>query len=80
MTAMQAQWGQQQTVQGGQGNAGRGGRGRGNARVRNVSMYCWTHGACPHTSPSCNTKSVGQRNDATFETRFDGSTKLVPNL
>ena len=41
---------------------------------RNVSKYCWSHGACSHTSATCNNKKDGHKNDATFEDKKGGST------
>ena len=37
--------------------------------------YCWTHGACAHTSGECNHKAEGHKNDATFKNTLGGSTK-----
>ena len=36
--------------------------------------YCWTHGACAHTSAQCRSKKTGHRDDATFLNKLGGST------
>lgn len=36
--------------------------------------YCWTHGACRHTSDTCNTKAPGHRDEATFTNKLGGYT------
>lgn len=36
--------------------------------------YCWTHGACRHTSSMCNTKAPGHRDEATFTNKLGGYT------
>ena len=57
-----------------------GGRGRGRGRFsfysnpRHHDKYCWTHGACAHTSDACNRKKTGHKNDATFTNKMGGST------
>ena len=43
-------------------------------RRRNVSKYCWTNGACSHTSSECNNKAPGHKNEAIFENKLGGST------
>jgi hypothetical protein len=56
---------------------GRGGRtpGRGNNnRPAQPRSYCWTHGACAHTSSDCNRQSEGHQNAATFANMLNGST------
>ena len=40
----------------------------------NISMYCWTHGACTHCSLDCNNKATDHKDDATFENKMGGST------
>ena len=78
VAAMSAQNGRE-NQRGGRGN-GRGngqgrGRGRGNFRQRrNISRYCWTHGACNHTGYNCENPAVGHRPEATFENKLGGST------
>jgi len=37
--------------------------------------YCWTHGACNHTSKSCEQRAQGHKEDATFSNMLGGSTK-----
>ena len=58
---------------------GRGrGRGRGGRERRptlSPRLYCWTHGACAHTSADCNNKSPGHQPTATFTNMQGGSTK-----
>ena len=64
---------------------GRGGRGRGRGRgqIAGPRMYCWSHGACAHSSSECNNKSVGHQPTATFTNMQGGSTNrcfwLPPN-
>ena len=41
---------------------------------RTTSKYCWSHGACAHSSSECNAKKEGHRDDATFENKLGGST------
>ena len=36
--------------------------------------YCWTHGACAHTSDECNKPNEGHKKDATFTDMKGGST------
>ena len=36
--------------------------------------YCWTHGACAHTSAECNKPKEGHKKDATFADMKGGST------
>jgi hypothetical protein len=56
-----------------------GNRGRGPAAPR---LYCWSHGACAHSSDACNTPSPGHQSTATFTNMQGGSTNkcfwLVP--
>ena len=41
---------------------------------RNVTdKYCWTHGACGHTSEQCRAKASGHQDTATLENRLGGS-------
>ena len=37
--------------------------------------YCWTHGACNHTSGDCTKKAPGHCVEATFQNMLGGSTK-----
>ena len=49
-----------------------------NRRPRNPyknQKYCWTHGACNHTSKSCTQRAHGHKEEATFNNMFGGSTK-----
>lgn len=36
--------------------------------------YCWTHGACAHSSTDCNTPAQGHKKEATFNQMMNGST------
>jgi translation initiation factor 2B subunit (eIF-2B alpha/beta/delta family) len=45
----------------------------------NVSKYCWSHGACTHSSKECNRKKTGHQDDATFKNKMGGSTYYCPN-
>ena len=40
----------------------------------NTSKYCWSHGACAHSSSECNDKKEGHKNNATFANKMGGST------
>lgn len=63
-------------------NIGRGNRGRGNSNFRgrrNVTHYCWTHGACSHPSNQCNNKASGHQDDANFTDKKGGSTYYCEN-
>ena len=54
----------------------------GNTRSNNVGTkwsYCWSHGACNHTSDVCKFKRAGHQNDATFKDRKGGSTNRCMN-
>jgi hypothetical protein len=57
----------------GRGYQSRGGRE--NARPRNTSIYCWTHGDCGHPSVECLDKLNGHQNNATFQNKKGGDTK-----
>ena len=76
----QGQWDDGSGGQGrGNGGRGRGGRGfpkgRG-TRKRNTKFYCWTHGACAHTSKFCNYPAEGHQIEATFANKMGGSTRF----
>ena len=62
-------------------NNGRFGRGSGgfqrNQR-RNLSHYCWTHGACSHPSWLCENPAHGHNYYATFDNKCGGSTYYCP--
>ena len=47
-------------------------------RRNNTSKYCWTHGACGHTSNQCKAKAPGHQETATFEDRQGGSKAHCP--
>ena len=56
-------------------NHGRG-RGRntgGRGQPSGPRMYCWSHGACAHSSTDCNTKLPGHQTTATFSNMQGGS-------
>ena len=55
------------------GNGGRKNNTRKRQR-RNVSKYCWTHGACSHEGKDCENKNSGHKDDATFQNKKGGST------
>ena len=71
-----SQWDDGQGRQPG-GGRGRGGRGnpQGRGRKRNTKFYCWTHGACAHTSKFCNYPAEGHKIEATFANKLGGSTR-----
>ena len=43
---------------------------------RNTSNYCWSHGACAHSSADCNNKKRGHQDEATFKNKMGGSTRF----
>ena len=45
---------------------------------KDISKYCWTHGACGHTGKECRAKAPGHRDDATLENRNGGSNARCP--
>jgi hypothetical protein len=52
---------------------------KGKQRTRtNISKYCWTHGACTHSSQECKRKRTGHQDSATFENKMGGSTYYCP--
>lgn len=56
---------------------GRGGRTSGRGRVATPPgprAYCWSHGACAHSSNQCNNQLPGHQSDATFANMQGGST------
>ena len=64
---------------GGRGNSG----GRNNAQGTNTAggrriagprQYCWSHGACAHSSAECNSPQDGHKTTATFQNMQGGST------
>ena len=58
----------------GRGRGGRGfGRGRG-FRRKNTKFYCWSHGACAHSSSFCKFPKEGHQWQASFENKMGGST------
>ena len=56
------------------GRDGRNGR-AGRGQRRNISKYCWTHGACAHAGTDCRDQSDGHVATATFTNKQNGSTR-----
>jgi hypothetical protein len=46
----------------------------GRGRTQSPRSYCWTHGACAHSSAQCNTQTTGHQTTATFANMQGGST------
>ena len=44
-----------------------------------TNKYCWSHGACAHTSAECRSKKPGHKDDATFRDMKGGCTDYVRN-
>ena len=40
---------------------------------KNKEKYCWTHGACGHTSSQCKAKAQRYQENATLKNRLGGS-------
>jgi len=40
---------------------------------RNITKYCWTHGAGGHTGQECPNRAPGHKETATFQNKMDGS-------
>ena len=49
-----------------------GGSGSGYRKRKNISKYCWSHGACAHSSADCNNKKSGHKDEATFANKMGG--------
>ena len=50
-----------------------------NTRQRtNTQHYCWSHGACAHTSSNCRSKCPGHQDNASFNNKMGGSTAYCP--
>ena len=47
--------------------------------VRDVSHYCYTHGACSHDSKDCFKVDNNHNNNATFDNKMGGSTAYCKN-
>ena len=64
--------------------ASRGGNKKSKPRVydrpRTYDKYCWTHGACAHTSATCNNKSSAHQIAATFANKMGGNTTNCPAI
>ena len=43
---------------------------------RNISKYCWSHGACAHTSRECKNKRSGHKENATFSNKLGGNMRF----
>ena len=41
---------------------------------RDITKYCYTHGACAHTGTDCRAKTTGHQDAATFANKMGGST------
>jgi len=55
-----------------------GGNRPGNRRDRkNISKYCWSHGACTHAGSDCQRKKIGHQDAASFTSQMKGSTAFV---
>jgi hypothetical protein len=50
------------------------------ANTNRNSLYCWTHGACAHSSTECNNQLPGHVTTATFHNMQSGSTKNFQNV
>ena len=70
-----------QQSNGGNNNSGKNGRRRQPRKTpddasfnrRFTNKYCWTHGACGHTSQDCSVRATGNQEAATLEQRLGGS-------
>ena len=67
---------------GGRGRDRQGGRGRGRHQQQiqqtNNPQYCWSHGACIHTSWFLKNPKEGYQYNATIDMKLDGSTQYCP--
>ena len=52
--------------------------GRSNFRQRNLSEYCWTHGACGHRGHNCMGKLPNHQDTASFQNKMGGNTNNCP--
>ena len=50
--------------------------GSGYRKRKNTSKYCWSHGACAHSSADCNNKKRGHQDEATLKNKMGGSTRF----
>ena len=50
--------------------------GSGYRKRKNTTKYCWSHGACAHSSADCNNKKSGHQDEATFANKMGGSTRF----
>ena len=71
---------QRRSTRGGRGGNG-GGRtntqannNNGGRRLAGPRQYCWSHGACAHSSAECNSPQEGHQATATFQNMLGGST------
>ena len=46
-----------------------------NRRNGRRNKYCWTHGACNHSSDKCENKAQGHQDAATFRNRMGGNNR-----
>ena len=56
-------------------NASSGGKKHFEGRLsrRKIDQYCWTHGACNHSSKECNYQDDNHKKEATFDNKMGGS-------
>ena len=45
---------------------------------KDITKYCWTHGACGHNGTICRAKAPGHKDEATLTNRMDGSNARCP--
>ena len=55
-------------------NKGQGKEKNKEGKKKGPRKYCWTHGACAHSSAECNKPNDGHKKDATFADMKNGST------
>ena len=74
MTALQQQMNNSNTNQNTNNRNNQSSDNTSNRKRRNISKYCWSHGACSHTSFECTKRRDGHKEDATSENKKGGST------
>jgi hypothetical protein len=71
---------QRRSTRGGRGNGGgrnnstQSNNNNGGRRLAGPRQYCWSHGACAHSSAECNSPQEGHQPTATFQNMLGGST------
>lgn len=45
----------------------------------NTQHYCWSDGACAHTSSQCDSKQPDHKDEATINNKMGGSTAYCPS-